>query len=97
MNNDLKKLLLCLKWDVDNIEDLNNKRDYISGRIADIQGLVKNCSIQSVSGCFIAEAEKKCNEYIQGYNTICRPDENFEKYYEKGWIEAINWVVRNYR
>ena len=52
MNNDLKKLLLCLKWDVDNIEDLNNKRDYISSRIADIQELVKNCSIPNVSERF---------------------------------------------
>jgi len=52
MNNDLKKLLLCLRWDVDNIEDLNNKRDYISGRIADIQELVKKCAIPYVVKSF---------------------------------------------
>lgn len=51
MSNDLKKLVLCLKWDIDNIEDLNNKRDYLSGRVADIQELVKNCSIPNVSKC----------------------------------------------
>ena len=50
MENDLKKLILCLKWDVDNIEDLNTKRAYLSDRISDIQELVKNCNIADVVG-----------------------------------------------
>lgn len=54
-------------------------------------------NIPVVSGSFIADAERKCNECINDYKTICRLDENFEKYYEKGWVDAINWVARTYR
>ena len=65
MNNDLKKLLLCLKWDIDNIENLNDKRDHLSGRVADIQEQVENCSIPLVSNPFNA-SEFEYSEIIKG-------------------------------
>jgi hypothetical protein len=50
-----------------------------------------------VSGSFISDADKARKKAIDFYHTVCQPDENFDKFYEKGWIEAINWVIRNYR
>ncbi len=37
IENDLQKLLLCLEWDLSNIEDLNAKKDYLLNRLHHIQ------------------------------------------------------------
>ena len=55
MNNEIstEKRLYCLKWDLLNIEDLNEKREYLANRVFEIeQSLVsKNESLHLVSNC----------------------------------------------
>ena len=47
--DNIPKRLLCLKWDIDNIEDLNDKRKYLSKRVEELQELFnKNDSLHGV-------------------------------------------------
>lgn len=84
MNNNLKKLLLCLKWDIDNIENLNDKRDYLSGRVADIQEQVKNCSIPFVSN-WVAVTESMPEKY-KDYLVVDSGDTIV------GWLTDEEWT-----